>query len=97
VVRSEKETAIPPTLIVDISDGSRLVDEEQFGPALPIIKYSNIDDVIAIANNNECGLGGSIWSSDTELAYALASRLETSSVWINEHGNVQPNTPIWWC
>lgn len=92
--RDGKGYFFPPTIIGDIADGSRLVDEEQFGPVLPVIRYANIDDVIAIANNNDCGLGGSIWSSDTELAYALASRLDTGSVWINEHGNVQPNAPF---
>ncbi|GAC18716.1 aldehyde dehydrogenase family protein [Paraglaciecola arctica] len=84
----------PPTIIADISDGTRLVDEEQFGPVLPVIKYSNVDDVIAIANKNECGLGGSIWSSDIALATTLASKLETGSVWINEHGAVQPDAPF---
>lgn len=71
-----------------------MVDEEQFGPVLPIIKYSDIDAVIAVANNNENGLGGSIWSSDTELAYTLASRLDTGYVWINEHCNLQPDAPF---
>ena len=84
----------PPTIIGDISNGSRLVDEEQFGPVLPIIKYTNIDDAINMANDNQFGLGGSIWSSNPELAYSLASRLETGSVWINEHGNVQPDAPF---
>ena len=84
----------PPTIIGDISDGTRLVDEEQFGPVLPIIKYTDVDEVINRANKNENGLGGSIWSSNIDLAYSLASRLETGSVWINEHGTVQPNAPF---
>jgi acyl-CoA reductase-like NAD-dependent aldehyde dehydrogenase len=84
----------PPTIIADITDGSRLVDEEQFGPVLPVIKYSNIEDVIATANKNENGLGGSIWSSNIPLATSLASKLETGSVWINEHGTVQPDAPF---
>ncbi|MEP4892535.1 MAG: aldehyde dehydrogenase family protein [Aliiglaciecola sp.] len=84
----------PPTIIGDISNGARLVDEEQFGPVLPVIKYTDIDEAIKMANDNQFGLGGSIWSSDTKQAYALASRLETGSVWINEHGNVQPDAPF---
>lgn len=92
--REGKGYFFPPTLIGDISDGVRLVDEEQFGPVLPIIKYSNVDDVIAIANKGENGLGGSIWSSNSELAYTLASRLDTGAVWINEHCNVQPDAPF---
>jgi len=84
----------PPTIIADVNDGMRLVDEEQFGPVLPVIKYSNIDDVINLANQNEAGLGGSFWSSNLDLARSLASRLETGSVWINEHGTIQPDAPF---
>lgn len=83
-----------PTIVADLSDGSRLVDEEPFGPILPIIKYADIDEVIERANRNECGLGGSIWSSDTKKAAALAQRLECGSAWVNDHGAVQPDAPF---
>ncbi|MCF7982150.1 MAG: aldehyde dehydrogenase family protein, partial [Pseudomonadales bacterium] len=56
----------PITLVADISDGSRLVDEEPFEPILPIIKYSDVEYAIARANQNNCGLGGSVWSKNTE-------------------------------
>lgn len=84
----------PTTLLADVTDGMPIVDEEQFGPALPIIKYSDIDDVIARANASDNGLGGSIWSTDIEKAKALASRLECGSAWINKHGMIQPNVPF---
>ncbi|MCR8923096.1 aldehyde dehydrogenase family protein [Dasania sp. GY-MA-18] len=84
----------PITLVADVTDGCRLVDEEPFGPILPIIKYSDIDDAIRRANNNACGLGGSIWSSDIKLAAQLANRLECGTVWINNHAAVQPNVPF---
>lgn len=84
----------PPTLIADLSANDPLVAEEQFGPALPIIKYTDIEDVIAQANAGENGLGGSVWSSDIEVAKAIASRLECGSVWINRHGTIQPNAPF---
>jgi len=84
----------PLTLVADINDGTRLVDEEPFGPILPIIKYSDIEDVIALANANENGLGGSIWSSDVEKATQLASRLECGSAWINGHGMLHPMAPF---
>ena len=83
-----------PTIVADLSDGSRLVDEEPFGPIVPIIKYSNVDDVIVKANENKAGLGGSIWSTDIEKATALAKRMECGSVWINTHGAIQPNVPF---
>jgi len=56
----------PPTIIADLEDGVALVDEEQFGPALPIIRYRDIDDAIARANDSPWGLGGSIWSKDIQ-------------------------------
>jgi acyl-CoA reductase-like NAD-dependent aldehyde dehydrogenase len=84
----------PVTLVADIDHGARLVDEEQFGPALPIIRYHDIEDAIAKANDNPSGLGGSVWSSDIDTARKVASRLECGSVWINRHGAIQPNAPF---
>jgi acyl-CoA reductase-like NAD-dependent aldehyde dehydrogenase len=83
-----------PTIVADLTDGSRLVDEEPFGPILPIIKYTDIDEVIERANRNESGLGGSIWSSDTRKAAELAQRLECGSAWVNDHGAIQPDAPF---
>jgi acyl-CoA reductase-like NAD-dependent aldehyde dehydrogenase len=84
----------PITLVADVDHGIRLVDEEQFGPALPIIRYSDIDEVVARANQNPAGLGGSVWSSDAEKAKRYALQLECGSVWINKHGTIQPNAPF---
>jgi acyl-CoA reductase-like NAD-dependent aldehyde dehydrogenase len=84
----------PPTIIVDIEDGAPLVDEEQFGPVLPIIKYRDIDDAIARANDSPWGLGGSIWSKDIQKARGLALRLETGSSWVNKHVAIQPDAPF---
>jgi len=84
----------PPTIVTGISDGSRLVDEEQFGPILPVISFSDPDDAIRRANNNSAGLGGSVWSSDLERAAQLAGRLEAGSVWVNAHADIQPNAPM---
>ena len=63
---------IEPTIVRDIKEGSRLVDEEQFGPVLPVIKYSDKDDVIRRANATTYGLGASVWSSDTKRAHEVA-------------------------
>ncbi len=83
-----------PTIVADLSDGTRLVDEEPFGPILPVIRYTDLDEVIARANRSPNGLGGSIWSADPTAAAALAPRLECGTVWINEHGAVQPDAPF---
>lgn len=84
----------PPTLIADLSHDDPLVTEEQFGPALPIIKYSEVEDAIRQANDSPNGLGGSVWSKDIDKARQVASRLECGSVWINKHGAIQPNAPF---
>lgn len=83
-----------PTIVADLSDGSRLVDEEPFGPILPVIKYADVDEVIARANNSPNGLGGSVWSSNPARAAELALRLECGTAWVNEHGAIQPDAPF---
>lgn len=85
---------IRPTIVRDIEDGSRLVDEEQFGPVLPLIKYSDPEDALARANASNYGLGGSIWSNDLDRAYELATRMDTGTVWINKHADLAPNVPF---
>ena len=70
------------------------MQEEQFGPALPIIKYSSLDDAIAMANGLDVGLGASVWSSDKAAAREVASRLQSGTVWINTHGGLNPNIPF---
>jgi acyl-CoA reductase-like NAD-dependent aldehyde dehydrogenase len=84
----------PLTLIANLDNGNPLVDEEQFGPALPIIRYTNLDDAIAKANDNPNGLGGSIWSKDIHKARDLALQLECGTAWVNKHGAIQPNAPF---
>ncbi|MDP9884288.1 phenylacetaldehyde dehydrogenase [Sinomonas atrocyanea] len=84
----------PTTLVADIDNTNPLVTEEQFGPALPIIKYSTVDEAVQMANALEVGLGASVWSSDREKAREVAHRLEAGSVWINAHGVVHPMAPF---
>ncbi len=84
----------PPTLVADVTDGHRLVDEEQFGPVLPLIAYEDVEDVLRRANAGDMGLGGSVWGPDSEQAQALASRLESGVAWVNCHARIQPNTPF---
>jgi len=78
----------------DIAEGARLVDEEQFGPALPIIKFSDPEDALARINRVAEGLGGSVWSSDVELARDLAVRLDAGTVWVNKHAELDPGIPF---
>ncbi|MEN0046250.1 MAG: aldehyde dehydrogenase family protein [Bacteroidota bacterium] len=84
----------PITLVGDIDNGSRLVDEEQFGPVLPIIKYKTVEEAIQKANDTETGLGASVWSDDLEAAAKVASRIQSGTVWINQHGVIHPMVPF---
>ena len=85
---------IRPTIVRDITDGTRLVDEEQFGPVLPVIKIRDGEDALARANASLYGLGGSIWSDDLDVAYDLAGRMESGTVWINKHAELDPGIPF---
>lgn len=85
---------VRPTIVRDIAEGSRLVDEEQFGPILPIIKFSDQDDALRRANASDYGLGGSIWSSDPQRARKLAERMEAGTVWVNTHVGLGPHIPF---
>ncbi|MBK6434513.1 MAG: aldehyde dehydrogenase family protein [Rhodanobacteraceae bacterium] len=84
----------PLTLVTGLKDGDRLVDEEQFGPVLPIIAYDSVEDAIASANRLPAGLGASVWSSDLIAARAVAERIEAGTVWINQHGMIHPMVPF---
>ena len=90
----ERGYFIRPTIVRDITDGTRLVDEEQFGPVLPVIKYSDPEDALARANASPYGLGGSIWSSNMDRAMALADRMDAGTVWINKHIDLAPHIPF---
>ena len=76
---------IEPTIVTGIKEGVMLVDEEQFGPVLPVIQYEEDDDAVKRANNSLYGLGGSVWSSDLNKANELAAKIDAGTVWVNEH------------
>ena len=88
------ELFYPITLVADVADGVALVDEEQFGPALPIIRYTDVEDAVASANRLDVGLGASVWSSDRDVARSVARRIQAGTVWINSHGGVHPMIPF---
>jgi len=85
---------IAPTIVRDIPDDARLVREEQFGPIMPVLKYTDLDDAIARANNSEYGLGGTVWGSDIKLAYEVAAKMDTGTVWVNKHLDLPPDIPF---
>ena len=84
----------PTTILSGVEPGMKLHDLEQFGPALGITKWRDQDAVVALANDDKCGLGASVWSSDPARARALVDRISAGTVWINKHGMIQPNAPF---
>src|SRR4029077_5477267 len=74
-----------PTVLAGLNGNERIVVEEQFGPALPIIEYSDIEEAIAQANDSHYGLGASVWTSDPERGRTLAPQVESGTVWVNTH------------
>jgi len=85
---------IRPTIVADIEEGTRLVDEEPFGPVLPVLRYSDIDDAVRRANDTRYGLSGSVWTNDLERGAGIARRLEVGTAWVNQHRIPDPATPF---
>ncbi|KFY32234.1 hypothetical protein V493_00404 [Pseudogymnoascus sp. VKM F-4281 (FW-2241)] len=85
---------INPTIIDRPKEDSRIVVEEPFGPILPILSWSDEDDVIARANNTRMGLGASVWTNDKVEARRIAEQIEAGSVWVNSHMELNPNYPF---
>lgn len=83
-----------PAIVRDVRDGHQIVDEEQFGPILPVVRFEDVDEVIRNVNASPHGLGGSIWSADVERAIALAGRVETGTIWVNQHLAIGPHIPM---
>ena len=84
----------PTTLIADLDNDNPLVSQEQFGPALPIVKYTDLDQAVEWANGLDVGLGASVWTPDPDKARDVALRLNAGTVWINEHGAIDPRVPF---
>jgi acyl-CoA reductase-like NAD-dependent aldehyde dehydrogenase len=84
---------LPPTLIDNPPEDSQIVVEEQFGPIVPMLKWSDEDDVVRRANATQMGLGASVWSGDQARAERTARRLEAGSVWVNDFVSVGPLAP----
>lgn len=85
---------VRPTIVKDISDGTRIVDDEQFGPILPVIAYDDASDAVARANASPWGLGGSVWGKDRDTAYDVACQMECGTAWINKHLDFGPDIPF---
>ena len=85
---------IEPTIVTDVAEGAAVVDEEPFGPVLPILRFADVEDAVQRANAGKFGLGASVWSKDVGQAAAIASRLEAGTAWVNQHSVVDAHVPF---
>lgn len=83
-----------PTVVRGAGDDARLVAEEQFGPALPVLPYRELDEAVERANDTRYGLSGSVWSANPERGAEVASRLECGTAWVNQHVAILPHLPF---
>jgi aldehyde dehydrogenase (NAD+) len=81
----EKGYYVEPTIFEDVTNDMTIAREEIFGPVLSVIRYDSVDDAIRMANDSIYGLGGAIFTKDIPYAIALAKRLRTGTVWINDY------------
>lgn len=81
---------VPVTIIDNPPEDARIVQEEQFGPVLPLLRVDSVDEAVDRANASDYGLGGSVWSSDPDKALEVGGRLQTGTVWINETQYLTP-------
>jgi acyl-CoA reductase-like NAD-dependent aldehyde dehydrogenase len=83
-VEFERGFWVEPTIFTGVRTDMRIAQEEIFGPVLSVLRYADVDEAVAIANDSIYGLAGAVWSTDTELALEVAARLRTGTVWIND-------------
>jgi aldehyde dehydrogenase (NAD+) len=89
----ERGWFVQPTIFADVDNSDTIAREEIFGPVLAVIPYDGVDQAVAIANDSEFGLGGSVWSRDPERAQDVARRVQTGSIGIN-HYMLDPAAPF---
>ncbi len=85
---------VPITILDNTPEDARIVAEEQFGPVMPLMKFSSEDEAIERANNSEYGLAGAVWTADPDKGVEIAEQLETGTVWVNEFLHLSPFAPF---
>ena len=91
--RHERGHFVAATVFADVTTDMTIAQEEIFGPVLSILRYSNEDEALAIANDSVYGLAGAVWSGDQDRATAFARRMRTGQVDING-GSFNPAAPF---
>ena len=90
----DKGNFVRPTIFADVTNDMRIAREEIFGPVVCILKFKTEDDVIAMANDSEYGLGGAVWTRDINRAIRVARAIETGRMWINTYNAIPAGAPF---
>ena len=88
------EVVWKPTLITNVTNDMRVAQEEIFGPVACVIKFKNEEDVIAMANDSEYGLGGAVWTKDINRAIRISQAIETGRMWVNTYNQIPAGAPF---
>ncbi len=85
---------VPITILDNPPEDARIVAEEQFGPVMPLMKFSTVEEAIERANASDYGLAGAVWTGDADKGVEIAEQLETGTVWVNEFLHLSPLAPF---
>ncbi|WP_300011028.1 aldehyde dehydrogenase family protein [Pseudonocardia sp.] len=85
-----------PSVVTDADPRLAIVEQEQFGPTVPVLRYTELDEVIRLTNRSQYGLAASIWTVDEDRAFELGRRLDSGSVFVNSHSfsSLDPRAPF---
>jgi len=90
----ENGAFLRPTLLGNVTNDMRVAQEEIFGPVACIIKFKTEDEVVAMANDNQYGLGGAVWTRDINRAIRVARAVETGRMWVNTYNSIPEGAPF---
>lgn len=83
-----------PTLITNVTNDMRVAQEEIFGPVAVVIKFRTEEEVIAMANDSQYGLGGAVWTKDINRAIRVSRGIETGRMWVNTYNQIPAGAPF---
>ncbi len=84
-VKGMKGSFIAPVVLTDVTHDMRIMNEEIFGPVLPVMKVRSEEEALSLANDSQFGLGASVWTKDRAKGERMAHQIESGMVWVNDH------------
>ena len=90
----DKGSFVQPTLITNVTNDMRVAQEEIFGPVAVVIKFKTEDEVVAMANQSDYGLGGAVWTKDIHRALRVSRNIETGRMWVNTYNQIPEGAPF---